>query len=110
MTRRIYLDTNSIIFDFEYDGAEQSPIWPVLNAVDSEELQAVTSEITPAELLPELMADGETELISPYKRLFAGGSILESIPITQPLLIRAAEVRTDRRSIKLPDAIHLATA
>lgn len=109
MSSRVYPDTNIFVEAFERLD-RQSPIWQVLNAIEAGELNASTSEITFAELLPKLIIDGEADLIALYERLFSEGRIFDAVPITREVLIEAASIRALRLSVRLPDAIHLATA
>lgn len=109
MNRKVYLDTNIFVEAFERVD-RQSPIWKVLNAIEGGELDAITSEITFAELLPKLIIDGEADLIALYERLFSEGGIFDAVPITREVLFEAARIRAVRLSVRLPDAIHLATA
>ncbi|MCW6507383.1 type II toxin-antitoxin system VapC family toxin [Hyphomicrobiales bacterium BP6-180914] len=95
---------------FEHVGTTQSHVWSVLKAIETGDLRGVTSEITLAELLLKLIVDGETELISLYKHLFSDHNVFDAVPTGLEILSEAARIRAGRMSIKLPDAIHLATA
>lgn len=52
---------------------------------------------------------GDTGLEARYRAFFADPDVM-SLPITVPVLERAARIRANWLSIKLPDAVHLATA
>lgn len=110
MTPKIYFDTNIFIEAFERADQQGSVIWPVLNAVERGEFGVSTSEISFAELLPKLIIDGEAELISMYERLFWEDRIIDAVPIGREVLDEAAHIRAGHLSVRLPDAIHLATA
>ena len=110
MTSGVYLDTNILIAAFETDTGKQSSVWAVLEAVEQGAFTAYTSQITLAELLPQPIANSRSTLVKLYRDLFAIHGFFDAVPITIEVLTEAAQVRADYRSVKLPDAIHLATA
>ncbi|MCB1441367.1 MAG: PIN domain-containing protein, partial [Nitratireductor sp.] len=68
-----------------------------------------TSELTLAESLVKPMADRDAELAERYFRVLAPQSGIEVREVSREVLILAARIRAEKR-VKLPDAIHLATA
>jgi predicted nucleic acid-binding protein len=50
------------------------------------------------------------ELINVYDNWMITNSYLEVVPIARDLLFKAAHLRANDKSLKLPDAIHLTTA
>lgn len=107
---KIYLDTNVFIEAFEKANASESGIWPVFDAVDRQEFHAFTSEITLAELLPKVIANGQATLSALYQRMFREQDVFEAVPVHQTILIESAQLRAVQPSLRLPDAVHLATA
>lgn len=107
---RVYLDANVFIAAYETRGARSDHAWWILNAVEEGEFAAVTSELTLAEILVGPIQDGDDELARHYRSIIAPGGGLEVPAVDRKILIEAAFLRTLRRSIKLPDAIHVATA
>ena len=75
------------------------------------EIQLVTSLLALAETLVTPHRNQDDELIATYRELFtqppAGLSVS---PLDATILDRAAEMRATSASLRLPDAIHLATA
>lgn len=79
----------------------------------------MTSELSLAECLVEPLRVGAGErsdaeearrLAAWYRQAIAAGGAIPALPITPRVLERASALRARHRSIKLPDAIHLASA
>lgn len=109
MPARYYLDTNVIISII--DGArgldkEQAEF---IAHVDEGRIEALTSELTLAECLVRPFANENTPLIKTYMRFLESRSNFPVIPVSRDILISAAQLRVEAR-LKLPDAIHAATA
>ena len=107
--RKLYLDANFFIYVLEGSEPWAKPARSVSQALDRGECSAVTSELSLAECLVKPMASGRTEFIETYLAMFRDHRSLSLVPITRDLLIDAARLRALSR-IKLPDAIHAATA
>lgn len=107
---RIYLDTNVFISAYEARGAPSDHAWWLLDAVEAGEFLAVTSELTLAEVLVRPLADGDHELAGQYHDIIKADKELEVAAVARSILIEAAMLRSLTRSLKLPDAIHVATA
>jgi len=107
---RIYLDTNVFIAAYETRSARSDHAWWVLDAVEAGEFLAVTSELTLAEMLVRPLQDGDKELAARYQDIVTSSDELSVSPVDRKTLIEAAMLRSFSRSLKLPDAIHVATA
>jgi predicted nucleic acid-binding protein len=110
VSARVYLDTNIFIAAFEMVGDQSDYAWRILDAIDSGALLGVTSELTLAEVLIRPMQDGDDELVQRYQSIISRGEGFEVVAISRGILIEAAILRTVRRTLRLPDAIHVATA
>lgn len=77
--------------------------------VDKREIEVVTSEITMAECLVKPFAEKDIFAIEAYMAFVGEQASLPVVPISRPILLSAAQLRAETR-LKLPDAIHLATA
>ena len=110
MSTRVYLDANVFISAFETIGARSDHAWWVLNAIDDGEMIGITSELTLAEILVGPMQAGDDELALRYQSMISQGEGFEVAVVSRGILIEAAMLRTMRRSLKLPDAIHIASA
>jgi predicted nucleic acid-binding protein len=107
---RIYLDTNVFIAAYETRGARSDHAWWILDAVEANEFLAVTSELTLAEVLVGPLQDGDEELAGHYHDIVSSDDGLDVAPVDRNVLIEAAMLRSFSRTLKLPDAIHVATA
>ncbi len=110
MKPRIYFDTNPFIWTIE----EISDRSELLNAIlatsgAGKSPAVVTSEITLAELLVLPLRNRQEDLARRYDDLIYPSPWLNVRPVDRAVLWRASALRAGGR-IKLPDAIHLATA
>lgn len=110
MTARVYLDTNILIAAIETRGPVSDAGWDVLSAMDRGQFNGVTSEITLAELLPKPMMENDAALQKSYEEFLTDGPHFHIAPIDRIILLSAARLRANDRSLRLPDAVHLATA
>lgn len=108
--RPVYLDTNVFIEGYEQVGSTGGPAQRLLRAADDRYVTAVASELALAEVLVGPLRRGDQDLADLYRTLFAGSESFRVVPITGAVLERAARIRADHAGLKLPDAIHLATA
>lgn len=107
---KVYLDTNVFIAAYESVGARSDHALWIFSAIESGEIRGVTSEITLAELLPGPLEEGDDELVDAYKQIVSNAPNMEVQPVTREALIEAAVLRVGRPGLRLPDAIHCATA
>ena len=107
---RIYLDANVFIAAYETGGSRSDHAWWILQAIEAKEFHAVTSELTLAEVLIGPFREGDNELASHYRDIFTSENGFEVATVERNVLIEAAMLRSMTRSLKLPDAIHVATA
>jgi predicted nucleic acid-binding protein len=107
---KLYLDTTTIIYASEGSPLLSPGAQSLLLRIDSGELLAVTSELTLAEVLVKPIRDRNPALADIYRARMRTGRTLEVLPVTRDVLERAAALRAEQVSLKLPDAIHAATA
>jgi predicted nucleic acid-binding protein len=108
-TGRIYLDTNIFIYALEGYPVFRAVLTTLFDALDRGELMAVTSELTLAEVLVKPLLDHHAERKAAYLQALQPSTSLQIISVSREVLIAAARLRADA-NLKLPDAIHLATA
>jgi predicted nucleic acid-binding protein len=106
----VYLDANVFIYTLE-----GYPLFaPVLSALsdrlDTGELRAVTSELTLAETLVRPMLLGDSRLEGAYETAIRPSGFLDVVPVSREVLREAARTRAGVSRLRLPDAIHVATA
>lgn len=109
---RLYFDANTIIRVVEGSEATAKPFADVAAGAAQSGMMIVTSELTLAEVLVKPLRDQDFNLIVGYNNLLAGGGAgeIHTVPVSRDILGRAARIRNKKSSVKLPDAIHIATA
>ena len=106
----LYVDANIFVMATEAEDAMADLCIEVLTAADRGQVRLVTSELTIAEVLVHPIRDGNLSLIDAYERQIRPSAILAVIPVTTDVLRHAAALRAAEQALKLPDAIHAATA
>jgi predicted nucleic acid-binding protein len=109
LSGRVYLDTNIFIYALEGYPAFRPILTTLFNALDRGELTAVTSELTLAEALVKPLLDRHAERQAAYLQVLQPSPSLHLAPVSREVLLAAARLRAET-GLKLPDAIHAATA
>ncbi len=110
MSGSIYLDTNILISLFEGDGPAHNALWDFIRlAIDLDGVSFHTSALSFAELLVKPYASRDDVLARHYLTLAKSEGWL-TVHQVGPAIIDTAAVIRARRRLRLPDAIHLATA
>ena len=107
--KTIYLDTNVIVYAVEGFDEHQAFLNALFQLFDAGAAFALTSELTLAEALVRPLQIGRQDVVDLYLDLLQGSERLKVLPIDRPILIDAARQRA-ALGIRLPDAIHVATA
>lgn len=107
--RRFYLDANFFIYVLEESEPWAEAARHILINLDRGECEAVTSELSLAECLVKPLELGRTEIAETYLEFLQNRRSLVVVPVSREVLIEAAKLRAHVR-LKLPDAIHGATA
>lgn len=102
---RIYFDSNIWIYALEGFIEYRSVLTPLLES----DKTIVTSELTIAEVLVTAVRDNDAVKRSAYIEAVLNPDNTEAIPINRRILLEAARIRSYTK-LKLPDAIHAATA
>jgi predicted nucleic acid-binding protein len=105
----VYVDANILIYIVEGNKALASELKLIIEALDAGVLQAVTSELTLAEVLIRPLRNNDRDVVRTYKTLLTSSKVLRTVPLNATILERSASIRCNSM-ISLPDAIHLATA
>jgi predicted nucleic acid-binding protein len=107
----IYLDTNVIIHAFEKRDDLSVAITRLLTTLGRNGPNCATSLLTYGEAVQGAYARGdEASMMLTSNWLKEGTKTLVVGPISADVLFQAAVLRSTYRSLKLPDAIHIATA
>lgn len=104
----VYVDANVLVYTVEAVPPYAPLLDPFWAAVAAGRLRAVGSELLAVEVLTKPRKVGDPALYDAYDAALAS-SDLHLLPITLPVLKRAAELRA-AHNMKTPDAIHAATA
>lgn len=109
---RLYFDVNTIIQVVEAPQSSAERFAELVTAGARLGTAIVTSELSLAEVLVKPLRDQDFQLIVAYNNLLSGDRAgpMQTIPISREILGLAARVRNKKPSVKLPDAIHIATA
>lgn len=109
LSGRLYLDTNIFIYALEGYSTFRAVLTSLFDALDRHELAAITTELTLAEVLVKPFLDRSIERERAYLQILQPSASLQMVPVTRDVLITAARLRAET-NMKLPDAIHAATA
>lgn len=106
---RIYLDANVLIGMVERVEDLTLGQLALLKELDAGTLLGVTSELSLAEVMVVPLARNDDELCRAYLGLLRPHGALDVVPVSRETLLEAARLRSVTK-MKLPDAIHVATA
>lgn len=107
---RLYLDTNILIELNEGEGSQRPHLEQLLAQGARSGMSFVTSALTVSELLVKPYRDGKLDLARTYYALSQGLEWLSIVPVSDEVMDLAALVRARYSKLKLPGAIHLASA
>lgn len=104
----VCIDTQILIYTVERHPAYGSLVAPLWDAARSQRISVVASELVALETMVLPLRRRDTTLQADYERALHKTD-LKLVPITLPVLMRAASLRADLRTLRTPDAIHAAT-
>lgn len=107
---RLYLDTNVFIAMAEGTDELSDQLFAMAGEQIPGESLLCTSELTLAELVVQPYREGNNDLVQLYDDWINPGGWLNVRQVNRSVLWHAAMVRQHYHRIKLPDAIHIATA
>jgi predicted nucleic acid-binding protein len=110
--KRVYVDSNVLIYAVEGVPATADPAKELIRFLRTEKELMFTSEIALAEVLAPSKRRGTWSLQVKrrvYMDLLIWSGAVDLIPVTRDILISTADLR-NVTPLKLPDAIHLASA
>jgi len=105
----IYLDSSSFIYSVEKVEPFSSLLDPLWLTARSGDLQIQSSELALLEVLVKPRRDKDTMLESSFRSLLLSSREVHLVPITKVVLDLAVDLRATT-NIRIPDAIHAATA
>ncbi|HET6569120.1 MAG TPA: type II toxin-antitoxin system VapC family toxin [Rhodothermales bacterium] len=107
--RRTYLDANVLIYSFEGPPNVAGELQRLFGAVAQGHLNVVTSELALAEMLVKPLREQKSQQADRYLTTLQPRPHFDVHPVTRAILVEAARLRAASK-LKLPDAIHAATA
>jgi predicted nucleic acid-binding protein len=107
--RKVYLDTNVFIYAVEAVAEYEHVIEALFGLIEDAEVAAFTSELTLAESLAKPFEAGRHDIVGVYEEMLSPSSWLSVLSVERTILIEAARLQA-RLVLRLPDAIHVATA
>ena len=110
---RVYLDTNAIMLAMEGDAPVAELLLTIMERRVAD-FAVITSELSLAEILVAPIRAHDLSRIEIYAGLLASAGArdgqVDCVGVSRDVLLSAARIRAAHPSLKLPDAIHLATA
>lgn len=107
--RRIYLDTNILIYLLEGSSHLEKPLLQVKQLIEYRKAGFVVSALVFAEILPPLAASGNQARVDAAREFLSATGAFEIISADTEICTHAGMLRGIHR-MKTPDAIHVATA
>ena len=108
-SRRLYLDSNIFMYAIEGHEVYAGVLQKLFHHIASEQIAVCTSELALAECLVMPLKLGNLQLAQLYETHLTSHAGLKCLALSREVLIQAAHLRADL-NIKLPDAIHVASA
>lgn len=105
----VYVDTSVLIYRIENIEPYLTISLPLWNAMEEEQIEIITSELTYLEALVKPTQLQNMALIVLYKKILLNTIGFSCCPITMPILEKAISLRATL-GLKTPDSIHAATA
>lgn len=106
---RVYIDANVFIYAVQGFKKYAKLCSEILQSIEDMKIQALTSELTLAEVLVKPLQQEKPDVAAIYQDLIQSQFSLEVVPISRDILLAAAKHRANT-GCRLPDAIHIATA
>lgn len=106
---KVLLDSMLFIYLFEGDPRFTDTVTPLFDRIESGSLTAITSIITPLEVLSAPALETKQDKIDIITQFFRQLSHLTVYPLTWNIMEEAARLRRNYHSLKTPDSIQLAT-
>jgi predicted nucleic acid-binding protein len=108
--KTIFLDTAPVIYFIEAHHQFGPLVRQVIELMNENRVQAVTSVLTLSEVLPKPVETGNNELAEKFKTYLKNGSNLTLLPITEIIGESAGVLRGKYPNLKTVDALQIATA
>jgi predicted nucleic acid-binding protein len=107
---KLYWDASAFITMVENGGVLSERLGTLLEFAIDEEISIVTNELTLAELLVRPLREANEDRVYVYRDLIKAAGGIDVRSVSRDILLMTAQIRADHPTIKLPDAVHVATA
>ena len=107
--QQVYVDTNIIIYLIEGLSEYEKPLGEIRELLETSQLHPITSELSLAECLVQPFKTNATEAVSLYRTFLEDSGCFDLLQVHKEVLVQAAYITAETK-MKLPDAIHVATA
>jgi predicted nucleic acid-binding protein len=105
----LYLDSNIIIYIVEREPRSYPILSAILARANTGQIKLLSSELAILECLVVPLRNQDDELIRDYSNILLSSDI-KLIPVSVDVLLEAARLRALNPRLRIPDAIHWATA
>lgn len=109
MAKKIFIDTNPLIYLVGGQEPYHSKVLKFLSDCIDENAEFYTSTITDAEFLVKPLVDNNIEQVEKYKTCLKQLDFLKNF-ISEQVAVKAAQIRAKYQTIKLADALQLASS
>ncbi len=107
--KKVYFDANIFIYTLEAVEPWDVQLNDVFSGLLAGEFTAVTSSLSLTECLILPFRRNNMELVKTFREAILPSYYLDVVPISDKILLSTANIRA-QKNLKLPDAIHAATA
>lgn len=107
--KRVYFDTNGLIYFFDKHPVYFSAILPFIVACDKGEFLGFAGDLTVCELMVHPYRNQNQADIERAKQFFKRKNFIQTVSHTAEIFDTTSKIRACSK-LKLPDALHLATA
>lgn len=108
--RRVFLNTEPLIYFIQKNETYHSLVLPVFQMIEEGQIEGLSSYITLLEVLVQPLREGREDIAREYRDTLIHADNFELIPLDEKLAEEGARVRARYPSFKTPDAIQLAAA
>jgi predicted nucleic acid-binding protein len=105
----LYLDSNIIIYIVEREPRSYPILSAILARANTGQIKLLSSELAILECLVVPLRNQDDELIRDYSNILLSSDI-KLFPVSVDVLLEAARLRALNPRLRIPDAIHWATA
>ncbi|MEK7793553.1 MAG: PIN domain-containing protein [Candidatus Hydrogenedentota bacterium] len=107
---RVYLDSNVFIYALEGAAPWARIARELFLQMEAHEFAAVSSELSLAECIVGPLRLGQADGVVTYERALTSRPGFSIMPVDRTVIREAARLRSEIPALRLPDAIHAATA